>query len=103
MSYDLARRTSEIGVRMALGANRKNIFGLILCTAMTLAVLGLSGHSISSERRTPVSSQLYGVNPRDPVIVTSAAVALALSAFVAALVPAFRASSISPAEAVRAE
>jgi len=42
MSYDLARRTSEIGVRMALGANRKNIFGLILCTAMTLAVLGLS-------------------------------------------------------------
>jgi predicted permease len=104
MSYELARRTSEIGVRMALGANRKSIFGLILRAAMTLALFGLSlGIPLALGAGRLLNSQLYGVNPRNPVIVAIATIALALTAFFAALVPAFRASTISPADAVRAE
>jgi predicted permease len=104
MSYDLARRTSEIGVRIALGANRKSIFGLILRAAMTLALLGLSlGIPLAVGAGRLLSSQLYGVNPRDPIVVIIATFALALTAFFATLGPAFRAASISPAEAVRTE
>jgi ABC-type antimicrobial peptide transport system permease subunit len=66
MSYDLARRTSEIGVRMALGANRKSIFGLILRAAMTLALLGLPLGIPLALSAGRLLSQLYGVNPRDP-------------------------------------
>jgi predicted permease len=104
MSYDLARRTSEIGVRIALGANRKSIFALIVRSAMTLAVFGLTlGIPLALIAGRLLNSQLYGVNPHNPVIVTIATIALALAALIAALVPAFRASSISPADAVRAE
>jgi ABC-type antimicrobial peptide transport system permease subunit len=89
---------------MALGANRKSIFVLIVRAAMILAVFGLSlGIPLALAAGRLLSSQLYGVNPRDPVIVAIATIALALTAFFAALVPAFRASSISPADAVRAE
>ena len=104
MSYDLARRTSEIGVRMALGANRRSIFALIVRAAMALVVFGLAlGIPLALVAGRLLNSQLFGVNPHDPMIVTVATITLALAALIAALVPAFRASAISPAEAVRAE
>lgn len=104
MSYDSARRTGEIGVRMALGANRKSIFVLIVRAAMILAAFGVSlGIPLALAAGRLLNNQLYGVNPRDPLIVIIATIALALVALFAALIPAFRASSISPADAVRAE
>ena len=73
-------------------------------SAITPAVLGLTlGIPLALSAGRLLNSQLYGVNPHNPLIVTIATIALAVAALIAALVPAFRASSISPPDAVRAE
>jgi predicted permease len=103
-AHNAASRTSEIGVRMALGANRSNVVMLVLHGSFVLVVIGLViGLSLTLAAGQLLSSQLYGVNPFDPVVMTLSVLALGFSALVASLIPAFRASLISPLDALRAE
>ena len=103
-AYNAGRRTNEIGVRMALGANRGHVVGLILRGAFALIALGLAlGVPLSLGTGFLLNSALYGVNPYNATIIAAAILSLAISAFIAAIVPAIRASSISPMRALRLE
>jgi predicted permease len=103
-AYNVESRTCEIGVRMALGADRSKVFALVLRGAFVLIGLGLFvGVPLSLAAARFLGSQLYGFNQNDPAILSVAVLALALSALIAAIVPAFRASSISPMAALRSE
>jgi ABC-type antimicrobial peptide transport system permease subunit len=103
-AYNVGSRTNEIGVRMALGADRGNVLSLILRGALTQIVLGLLlGIGLALAAGRFLGSQLYGINQYDPMIIVVAMLVLGISALVAALIPAFRASSISPLDALRAE
>ncbi len=103
-AYNVGSRTNEIGVRVALGADRGNIRALILRGALILIAFGLLlGVPLTLAAGRFLGHQLYGLNQYDPMIISAAVLALALSAFVAAAIPAFRASAISPMEALRAE
>ena len=100
----MARRTSEIGIRMALGADRSNVLGLVLRGAVVQLGLGLAvGIPVALAAGRLLSGQLYGVKSRDPVILGLAAAVLAGCALVAAFVPARRAASIDPVQALRTE
>jgi ABC-type antimicrobial peptide transport system permease subunit len=103
-AYNVGSRTNEIGVRMALGADRGNVLSLILRGALVQIALGLVlGIGLALAAGRFLGSQLYGINQYDPVIIVVAMSVLGISALVAALIPAFRASSISPLDALRAE
>ena len=103
-SYSVARRTSEIGIRVALGADRSNVLGLVLRGALAQLGLGLAiGIPVALGAGRLLASQLYGVKSRDPVILGLAAAVLAGCALVAAFVPARRAASIDPVQALRTE
>jgi ABC-type antimicrobial peptide transport system permease subunit len=103
-AYTVAQRTREIGIRMALGAERAKVVGLVLSGA-SWRVLGglLLGVPLAIGAGRLISSQLYGVSSWDPLALMIAAGALAASAFVAAIIPASRAASISPMSALRSE
>ncbi len=103
-AYSVARRTSEIGLRMALGANRSNVVKLVLRGAFLQIGLGLAlGIPIALLGGKFMSSQLYGVHIYDPVSVVMAVFALSAAAAIAGFIPARRASSIEPMEALRIE
>ncbi|HJY07553.1 MAG TPA: FtsX-like permease family protein, partial [Bryobacteraceae bacterium] len=104
LSYAVTQRTNEIGVRMALGANRNNVVALVLRGAFGLILIGLlTGLPLTFAAGRFLGNQLYGMDPYNPVVTLVAAATLALSALIASLIPALRASSISPMEALRAE
>jgi predicted permease len=101
-AYNAGRRVSEIGVRMALGAGRGDVFALILRGALALISFGLLlGIPLALGAGRFLESQLYGVNQYDPIVIATSILALGASALIAALIPAFRASSISPIDALR--
>lgn len=103
-AYSVGSRTNEIGLRMALGADRGNVLALILRGAMTLIAIGLAaGIPLSLGAGQLIRTQLYGVNERNPAVILLAVAALGLAGLLAALIPALRASRISPLEALRAE
>ncbi|HME01291.1 MAG TPA: ABC transporter permease [Terriglobia bacterium] len=103
-AYTVAQRTNEIGIRMALGADRAKVVQLILHGAFKRVVIGLIlGLPLALGAGRLISAQLYGVSSWDPLALTVAASALAISAFIAAIIPATRAASISPVTALRAE
>jgi predicted permease len=103
-AYTVAQRTQEIGIRMALGADRAKVVQLVLSGAFRRVLLGLIlGLPLAIGAGRLISSQLYGVSSWDPVALSVAAGALAISAFVAAMIPARRAASISPMKALRTE
>ncbi len=103
-AYNVGRRTNEIGVRMALGANQGQVIGLILRGAFVLIAFGLVlGVPLSLGAGGLMSSALYGVSPYNVTVIGAAILALGVSAFIAAIVPAIRASSISPMRALRLE
>jgi predicted permease len=103
-AYNAGSRTNEIGVRMALGANRGHVVRLVLWGAFPLIGGGLLlGLPLSLAAGRFLGSQLYGMNPFDPTVTLAAALALGASALVASLIPAWRASFVSPYEALRAE
>jgi predicted permease len=98
MSYTVTQRTREIGVRMALGAQRNAIVTLIVRQGMQPALLGLlMGAAIALAGGRFFESVLFGVRPNDPVIFTAAAALMGAVALLAAAIPALRASSIDPA------
>ncbi|MGB6360385.1 MAG: FtsX-like permease family protein, partial [Candidatus Acidiferrales bacterium] len=103
-AYTVAQRTNEIGIRMALGAGRSKVVQLILRGAFERVLIGLLlGLPLALAAGRLISSELYGVSSWDPLALTIAAIALALCSFVAAIIPAARASSISPMTALRIE
>jgi predicted permease len=103
-AYNVGSRTNEIGVRVALGADRRNVVALILRGSFFLIALGLLlGVPLALDAGGFLGSQLYGVNRYDPLVLSAASFTLGLSALVAALIPAYRGSSISPMQALRAE
>jgi len=102
MAYMVAQRTSEIGIRMALGAARGDVLGLVVKHALGLALagigLGLAGGLFVTRL---MSSLLFSVSPADPLTFSAVSVVLAASAFAAAWIPAWRASGIDPVSALR--
>jgi len=103
-AYTVAQRTNEIGVRMALGADRVKVIELVLSGAFRRVLLGLIlGIPLAVGAGRLISAQLYGVSFWDPMALSVAAGALAVCAFFAAIIPAGRAASISPMSALRTE
>jgi predicted permease len=103
-SYAAARRTNEIGIRMALGADRRNVIALMLRGGLRPIALGLAlGIPMALVGARLIASRLYGVKSYDPWIFACAVVVLSLSAMAAAYLPARRAASIDPMQALRAE
>jgi ABC-type antimicrobial peptide transport system permease subunit len=103
-AYSVAQRTNEIGLRMAMGANQANVVRLVLRGASLRVLLGLVfGVPLAIGAGRLISAQLYGVSSWDPLALTIAAGTLAICAFFAALIPARRAASISPMDALRAD
>jgi ABC-type antimicrobial peptide transport system permease subunit len=103
-AYSVARRTSEIGLRMALGAGRGSIISLVLGGAFSRVGAGLAlGLPLAVGAGYLLSAQLYGVEFWDPVALAVAAGSLGLAALLASLVPASRAAAIAPMQALRTE
>lgn len=103
-AYSVARRTSEIGVRMALGANRSDVVGMVMRGAFSQVLLGLAiGIPIALLSARMMASQLYGVHAYDPLSLLIAAAVLSAAAAIAGFVPARRASTIEPMHALRSE
>jgi ABC-type antimicrobial peptide transport system permease subunit len=108
MSYAVVRRTSEIGVRMALGARRSAVIRMILRDALLMSIAGVvvgipavlaAGHA----SRAVMNEVLFGLEPMNPVAIAGATAALILTALVAALLPARAASRVDPIVALQSE
>ena len=103
-AYTVAQRTNEIGIRMALGADRTKVVRYILRGAMLRVTAGLAvGLPVAVAAGRLISSQLYEVSFLDPLALAAAAGALMICATIAALIPAGMAASISPITALRTE
>ena len=103
-AYQVGRRTSEIGVRMALGADRFSILKLVLRGAFLQVGIGLAiGVPLAFGGKALLASQLFGLGKVEPAILTVSVLALMLSALVASMVPARRAAAIDPMQALRTE
>ena len=104
MAYSVAQRTNEIGIRIALGADRSNIFKLVIGQAMGIVAIsvgiGLAG-AVAASRL--LGSLLFGVSASDPSTFTAIVVLISVVAFVAAWFPARRATLVDPIQALRAE
>jgi predicted permease len=104
MSYFVARRTSEIGIRMALGATRASVVGMVLRGALWQILIGLGlGIPAALIAGHLMASQLYEVSGTDPLALAGATLVLGLCAAVAGFIPARRAASIEPMQALRTE
>ncbi|BDC49047.1 hypothetical protein F183_A13630 [Bryobacterales bacterium F-183] len=104
LSYGVARRTNEIGIRKALGAQNTAVMSLILRETGVLLALGtVAGIALSIALLRLIASRLYGLAPADPMTLTVSVVVLALVAFSAAWLPAARASRVDPLTALRQE
>jgi ABC-type antimicrobial peptide transport system permease subunit len=102
MAYVVAQRTSEIGVRMALGATRANVVGMVLRRAALLIAAGLAIGSLVAWRLSEsVKSFLFEIEPNDVGIFALALAVLAVSGLLASAIPARRAASVDPLVALR--
>jgi len=103
-AYAVAQRTNEIGVRMALGADRAKVVGLILSGAFRRVAIGLVlGVPLAIGAGKLIAAQLYGVSMWDPISLGVAILSLGTCAFIASVIPALRAAAISPMQALRIE
>jgi predicted permease len=103
-AYQVARRTSEIGIRMALGADRGNILKMVLRGAFLQVLIGLAiGIPFALLAGKMFASQLYGITSYNPVILALAIAALGICALLASIFPARRAAGIDPMRALRTE
>ena len=103
-AYGVEQRTGEIGVRMALGADRGSVIAMVLRGAFLQVGIGLAiGIPAAIGAGYMIASQLFGVTPWNPLLLAGATVLLGLAALVAAVIPARRAASIEPMQALRSE
>jgi ABC-type antimicrobial peptide transport system permease subunit len=104
LSYAVAQRRQEIGVRLALGAGRANVLGLVMRDAGKLLAAGVAaGLAASIVAGRTVTSLLFGVSPGDPMLLAGACVLLCATAVVASYLPARRASRVDLIVALRYE
>jgi len=104
IAYSVSQRTREIGVRMAMGAERRTVYRMVLAEAGQLIVIGVAfGLVVSVPAGLLMRNLLFGVRAWDAPTLAAVAAVLALAALLASFLPARRAASVSPAEALRAE
>src|SRR5215469_4260908 len=104
ISYMVVQRTKEIGIRMAIGADRRDVVAMILKEAGILTLVGLViGTTLALVSAQVVKSLIYGLKPRDPLTVVLAVVTLAAVAAFASFLPAYRASRLDPLKALHYE
>jgi putative ABC transport system permease protein len=104
LSYSVEQRTQEIGVRMALGAGRRDVLRLVVVQGLKLAIVGVAIGAVGSFFITPIiKSELVNVSPTDPVSFIGVSLFLSAIAFLASYVPARRAMAVDPLVALRAE
>jgi putative ABC transport system permease protein len=104
ISYSVAQRTHELGIRAALGADAKNLVSLVLGGGLTLTVIGLIiGVAGSLAMTRLLASLLFGVEARDPLTMVAAAVTLILVSLMACYIPARRAMRVDPTVSLRHE
>jgi len=104
MSYSVGRRTREIGIRMALGADAPAVLGLVMKEIALMAAVGIGiGLAAGFALTGLVRKQLYGIEPNDPLTVVIAALAIAVVAAAAGYFPSQRAVRIDPSQALRWE
>ena len=104
MAYSVSRRSREVGIRMALGAQRTDVVLLVLKKAALLLALGLVSGLVASWFVTrAIQAFLFGVGQHDPITILSVCALLAVSGLMAAIIPARRAASIDPMQALRTE
>jgi predicted permease len=104
MAYAVMRRTREMGIRIALGALRSDVIAMVMREAFLLIGAGLfAGFLLALALANLVRSQLFGLNPRDPLTFVGSAVVLTFAAGLAGFLPALRASSVDPTTALRHE
>jgi macrolide transport system ATP-binding/permease protein len=104
IAYSVSQRTREIGVRMAMGAERRTVYRMVLAEAGQLIIIGLAlGLIVSVPAGLLMRNLLFGVRAWDAPTLAAVAAVLAISALLASFLPARRAASVSPAEALRAE
>ena len=100
----VAKRKNEIGIRVALGANRGTIIRLVIREASILLAIGLIiGTALAASSARITKSLLYGLEPHDPLTIALAILLLALVSLCASVIPAWRASQLDPVQALREE
>jgi putative ABC transport system permease protein len=104
LSYVMTQRTTELGVRIALGAQRDQVLRLMLFDGLRPAIIGLAlGSAASAAAAQLIRPMLYGTMPLDPTVYVAVMLTLLMVATLACLVPAWRASRLDPMQALRAE
>jgi predicted permease len=104
LAYGVARRTNEIGIRMALGADQMRVLWMVLRESLALVGVGVAVGLLMAIAATRfISTQLYGVKPTDPATITAVTIVLAAVAVLAGYIPARRATKVDPMVALRYE
>jgi len=104
MSYGVTQRTREIGIRMAIGAQRRSVVQMVMIEAGRVAGVGvIVGLTAAALLTKLLESMLFGVSAHDPLTFVAVAVLISVIAAAASLVPALRASRVDPLLAIRAE
>ncbi|HEY4676282.1 MAG TPA: ABC transporter permease [Candidatus Angelobacter sp.] len=104
MAYTVTCRTREMGIRIAMGATRLKIIGMVMREASVMVLAGLSaGAVLALALANLIRNQLFGLNPHDPWTLIGASFSLAIAAELAGFIPALRASSVDPTNALRQE
>jgi ABC-type antimicrobial peptide transport system permease subunit len=103
MSYSVARRQKEIGVRLALGATPERVVRTLLADLSRILPLGLAAGGFLSVASTRLAARLYQASPQDPANLALSALILATVALAAALIPARRSARLDPVAALREE
>ena len=104
VAYTVEQRTSEIGVRMALGAQTTDVLSMVVKQGMNPVLIGLIlGLGATFAVGRLIAAQLYQVSPYNPLLLSATAMLLAIAALLACLIPARRATLVNPIQALRAE
>ena len=104
ITYSVSRRTREIGVRLALGAQRTAVLSMVLRDAAVLIGLGIGiGIAATLASASLLRTMLYGTGSRNPLVLSAVCLVVALTALLAAYLPALRAAAIEPMQALRME
>ena len=104
ISYSVSRRTPELGVRMALGAEQSQVLGMVVKEGLLICVVGIAiGLPVAFAASRLLGSLLYGLKPNDPIAMLAAATGIVVVTTAACLIPAARAASINPIVALRNE